>query len=77
MTRVQLINEAKSWLQIGLGMFSHHLFDAQITPDPKYIKGIKNGWPCIVEIRGTQGCVLDGDSARAVGECRDVAKAQP
>ena len=41
------------------------------------IKGIKNGCPCIVEIRGTQGCALVGDPARAVGECRDVAKAQP
>ena len=30
-------------------------------------KGIKNGCPCIVEIRGTQGCALVGD-ARAVGE---------
>ena len=40
-------------------------------------KGIKNGWPCIVEIRGTQGCALVGDPARAVGECRDVAKAKP
>ena len=44
---------------------------------PCYNKGIKNGWPCIVEIRGTQGCALVGDPARAVGECRDVAKAQP
>ena len=35
------------------------------------IEGIKNGCLCIVEIRGTQGC------ARAIGECRDVAKAQP
>ena len=26
-----------------------------------YIKGIKNGCPCIVEIRGTQGCALVGD----------------
>ena len=43
----------------------------------KNIKGIKNGCPCIVEIRGTQGCALVGDPARAVGECRDVAKAQP
>ena len=42
-----------------------------------FIKGIKNGCPCIVEIRGTQGCALVGDPARAVGECRDVAKAQP
>ena len=42
-----------------------------------YGKGIKNGCPCIVEIRGTQGCALVGDPARAVGECRDVAKAQP
>ena len=41
------------------------------------IKGIKNGCPCIVEIRGTQGCALVGDPTRAVGECRDVAKAQP
>ena len=44
---------------------------------PQYVKGIKNGCPCIVEIRGTQGCALVGDPARAVGECRDVAKAQP
>ena len=42
-----------------------------------YNKGIKNGYPCIVEIRGTQGCALVGDPARAVGECREVAKAQP
>ena len=42
-----------------------------------FAKGIKNGCPCIVEIRGTQGCALVGDPARAVGECRDVAKAQP
>ena len=41
-----------------------------------FVKGIKNGCPCIVEIRGTQGCALVGDPARAVGECRDVAKAQ-
>ena len=40
-------------------------------------KGIKNGCPCIVEIRGTQGCALVADPARAVGECGDVAKAQP
>ena len=42
-----------------------------------FVKGIKNGCPCIVDIRGTQGCALVGDPARAVGECRDVAKAQP
>ena len=42
-----------------------------------HVKGIKNGFPCIMEIRGTQGCALVGVSARAVGECRDVAKAQP
>ena len=42
-----------------------------------HVKGIKNGCPCIVEIKGTQGCALVGDPARAVGECRDVAKAQP
>ena len=35
-----------------------------------FIKGIKNGCPCIVEIRGTQGCALVGDPARAVGEGR-------
>ena len=34
------------------------------------VKGIKNGCPCIVEIRGTQGCALVGDPARAVGEGR-------
>ena len=44
--------------------------------DWMYIERIKNGYPCIVEIRGTQGCALVGDPARAVGECRDVAKAQ-
>ena len=42
-----------------------------------FVKGIKNGCPCIVEIRGTQGCALVGDPARAVGQFRDVAKAQP
>ena len=41
------------------------------------MKGIKNGWPCIVEIRGMQGCALVGDPALAYGSCRDVAKAQP
>ena len=56
---------------------------SRVTTDAFYIKnltqvkGIKNGCPCIVEIRGTQGCALVGDPARAVGECRDVAKAQP
>ena len=44
---------------------------------PLIAKGIKNGCPCIVEIRGTQGCALVGDPARAVGECREVTKAQP
>ena len=53
-------------------------FYSEIAFNTKYfVKGIKNGWPCIVEIRGTQGCALVGDPARAVGECRDVAKAQP
>ena len=37
----------------------------------------KIGCLCIVEIRGKQGCALVGDHAQAVGECRDVAKAQP
>ena len=40
-------------------------------------KGIKNGCPCIVEIRGTQGWAFVGYSARTVDECRDVSKAQP
>ena len=52
-------------------------FLSLVAPEIILIKGIKNGWPCIVEIRGTQGCALVGDPARAVGECRDVAKAQP
>ena len=30
-----------------------------------FVKGIKNGYPCIVEIRGTQGCALVGDVAKA------------
>ena len=51
--------------------------EASIELAMHIVKGIKNGWPCIVEIRGTQGCALVGDPARAVGECRDVAKAQP
>ena len=42
-----------------------------------FVKGVKNGCPCIVEIRGTQGCALVGDPAQAAGECRDVAKVQP
>ena len=29
------------------------------------VKGITNGCPCIVEIRGTQGCALVGDPARS------------
>ena len=33
------------------------------------VEGIKNGCPCIVEIRGTRGHAL-------VGECKDVAKAR-
>ena len=41
------------------------------------IQGIKNGCPCIVEIRGTQGCAVVRDPERAVGKCRDVANAQP
>ena len=41
-----------------------------------YIKVIKNFCLCIVEIRGTRGCVLVRDPARALGECRDVAKTQ-
>ena len=42
-----------------------------------WVKGIKNGFPCIVEIRGTQGCALAVVSALAYGLCRGVAKAQP
>ena len=54
-------------------LFSSRMSTNHIT----IVKGIKNGCLCIVEIRGTQGCALVGDPARAVGECRDVAKAQP
>ena len=57
----------------GGGMNANYAY----PPKVQIIKGIKNGCPCIVEIRGTQGCALVGDPARAVGECRDVAKAQP
>ena len=64
-----------------LGFGEMHVIFLVILPSHvayKYVgKGIKNGCPCIVEIRGTQGCALVGDPARAVGECRDVAKAQP
>ena len=63
-------------------MQCNEIVDPYVISSPLYIamyfvKGIKNGCPCIVEIRGTQGCALVGDPARAVGECRDVAKAQP
>ena len=58
-------------------MYSGDLQALFIIDDFFIVKGIKNGCPCIVEIRGTQGCALVGDPARAVGECRDVAKAQP
>ena len=51
------------------------LYTAFSNTKKNFFKGIKNGCPCIVEIRGTQGCALVGDPARAVGECRDVAKA--
>ena len=55
-----------------------HLFRIKTSIWLQFIvKGIKNGCPCIVGIRGMQGCALVGDPARAVGECRDVAKAQP
>ena len=57
------------------------LYINSVFPDVRInrvvIKGIKNGCPCIVEIRGTQGCALVGDPVWAAGECRDVAKAQP
>ena len=42
-----------------------------------FVKGIKNGCPCIVKIRGIQGYALVGELARAVGEYSDVTKAQP
>ena len=62
----------------SIHLFQHlYIYIHVISIMPNLIKGIKNGCPCIVEIRGTQGCALVGDPARAVGECRDVAKAQP
>ena len=42
-----------------------------------YFQGIKNGYWCIVEIRDMPGCALVRDPAQVIGECRDVAKAQP
>ena len=42
-----------------------------------FVKGIKNGCLCIVEMRGTQGCALVEDPTATIGECADVAKAQP
>ena len=65
---------------IGWGRFLEHSLAkpaAELEHGHIIIIGIKNGCPCIVEIRGTQGCALFGDPARAVGECRDVVKAQP
>ena len=41
------------------------------------VKGIENGCPCIVDIRGTQSYAMVGDPTRAVGEWKAVAKAQP
>ena len=35
-----------------------------------FVKGIKNGGLCIVEIRGTQGCALVGDPARLIKKIR-------
>ena len=64
---------------VGLGpagRASKNLFQPPYTT-VCFVKGIKNGCPCIVEMRGTQGCAMVGDPARAVGEFRDVAKAQP
>ena len=55
---------------------------AQVN-DVILVKGltIKNGCPCIAEIRGTQGCALVRDRAWAIDECRneasDIAKVQP
>ena len=66
----------QSWFPIG-GEGNSQTTHGYIVVEWVFIKGIKNGCPCIVEIRGTQGCALVGDPARAVGECRDVAKAQP
>ena len=40
-------------------------------------KGIKNGCPCIVEIRGMHGCAVVRDPARAIGECGDAARPRP
>ena len=42
-----------------------------------FAKGINNGCPYIMEIKDTQGRASVGDPARAVGECMDVANAQP
>ena len=36
------------------------------------LKGLR----MVVDIRVTHGCALVGDFTRAVGECKDVAKAQ-
>ena len=33
-----------------------------------FLKEIKNGCPCIVELQGTQGCALVGDPTQVVGE---------
>ena len=67
---VAVLNKTK---HIAFIIFCFTVFNGLLL----FVKGIKNGCPCIVEIRGTQGCALVGDPARAVGECRDVAKAHP
>ena len=41
--------------------------EVEIFTNKPVIKGIRNDCPCILEIRGTQGCALVGDPARAVG----------
>ena len=41
------------------------------------IKGIKNGCPCIVEIRGTQGCALATSLHSPTARAGSPTKAQP
>ena len=58
--------------------FQFAVYCAFTTPVSTPVQGVKNGYPsCIVVIRCTHGYALVGDPARAIGECRDVAKSQP
>ena len=56
-----------------------HIFDELRihTPDDALLKGLRMVARALWRSEARRVCALVGDPARAVGECRDVAKAQP